>query len=227
MVLLRQLEPAAARTPQGFDGYVEPRRHLAMERALATARPAYTAALQLHGPRVGFPGGEAESANAFLIYYPAYGPVPAGSVHPGRQPEHRGFVSAGLRYGKLLRSLGSNSGDLRQALSVEDASGATLVYDSHPGEDRSANTPEQVTRFQVGGQTWRLHLATRPGFSSSDSSAYPRRVAAAGVAISMLLCALTCGLERAHGSRERFLSASLERTKARFQDLADAAPFGV
>lgn len=194
----------------GFDGYADPTRRLAMDRALRTSEPAYTATITLSvdDQRNPIPG--------FIVYMPAYA---LGAKAYLGQPE-LGFVSGGFRIEPLLQSITEGHDDIEVSMFTERLELA-------PGlRGQASSSAMSVARsFTRGGQAWSLRVTARPNFFADRSAVHGLNILLIGALLSFGAAAITAVVDRKRRRAEIQLLTSRNETERKFHELADGAPF--
>ncbi|MGV7207924.1 CHASE domain-containing protein [Oxalobacteraceae bacterium A2-2] len=195
----------------GYDTLADPVRRAAVERARDSGSPAMTGMLRLRQD-----GSAGAGPAGVLVLLPDYLPGLPLATLAQRRAAIRGWVYAPLRVGDVVAGLG---GGRAAGLDVEIYDGETvaphtLMYD---GALEGAHVRTSLQQISIGGRRWTLRVAALPGLAL-DGSGRPLRAALAGVALSVLLSALTWLLAR---SRVRARAAL-----ARSRRLADALQQG-
>lgn len=193
----------------GFDMYSEAVRRRAMQAARDTAQPVLSEVVTLLQETKDDeqPGG--------LLYYPLYRD---GAV-PDRVEERRaqltGFVYGAFRLGDFVsRSLAKHAETLaRQRVQVFVRAGdgsERQIFDSVTAEAqpmRHANALRTITHAidaKIGGQTWRLHVASRGELDRQLDWSTSWMVLTSGFVISLLIAGISASLTMA---RERSLAS--------------------
>jgi PAS domain S-box-containing protein len=211
---LARLEPQSQGGVLGFDGFTDPVRRAAMERALTTRKPAMTSSVTLKTHN--------EPVESFVLY----APIMVGSHPADGAPDVRtitGFAATASRVHELLGPILRKQGDVEAMLtSVPDTSKQTEWYG---GEGRlSAARAKPLFTADVmltrAGQAWHVRVVSAPKFEAEYNARRPFGVLVAGVLITVCVAVLAWLID---SSRRRALSES----DRRFRNMADAAPLPV
>ena len=186
------LEPFSGRNLRafGYDMLSEPVRQAAMEQARDTNRAVLSGKVVLLQEN-----GEDIQAGA-LMYLPVYHKGLPHETVAQRRGALLGWVYSPYRMGDLMQGiLGQNSGKKEHIhLQLYDGgkqSPETLLYESHPAEQRDTAHPNHATRkIQANGRLWTLAFTqTGDGYFSATYLAVWLTMAG-GVAVSLLLFSL-------------------------------------
>jgi len=174
----------------GYDMFTDTVRRAAMEKARDSEMASITSKLRLVND-----AGSGDQA-AFLMYLPVYkNGAPHGTLAERRE-NILGWVHAPLRMNDLMANLnGERSGDIDIVIfDGETMSPETLMYDTD--DDAFTLDPDipllkALHRITIAGHTWTIALHSMPSFEARGHSLNPRFIASAGIALSLLLGALT------------------------------------
>ncbi|HTH39945.1 MAG TPA: CHASE domain-containing protein, partial [Rhodocyclaceae bacterium] len=216
----------------GYDGWNEPRRRAAMERARDTGTPQITGKIQLHIDRHKSP------TPAFLIYQPLYrdGKLPATVEE--RRAQLVGFAGNGIRYQDLMRSLlpeGLRDVDIHIYDNPTTEPNAQpdekdLAYDSLSSFMLPAEPLRRTERLTLGGRPWVLVYQATDRFVSPVEASYPQRLLVVGTLISLLLFALSKTLVHQRLRAEQLagrMTQSLRKSESKLRALVAQAPLGI
>lgn len=210
----------------GYDGWAEPSRRAAMEKARDTGNPQFTAQTQLHIDRNQGP------IPAFLMYQPVY----RGGALPTTVEERRrllvGFAGAGMHYHDLMHNvMPTKLADV--AIDLYDGTELTpahLAFSSHPSLRHDPSLPQQTASLEVGGRTWTLVYQATDAFIPPVEANYPQRVLLAGAAATLLLFALANSLVNRRVQAEELakrMTNSLRHSEVKLRALVAQAPLGI
>ncbi len=195
----------------GFDMMTEPVRREAMARARDTAEPAASGTVVLQQENGG------EKLPGFLIYHPVYTPGPEPRTVEERRRRLAGFIYCPLRTVNMLSTMIDPA--RREMLDIEVYDGtsvnaATKVFDSWsdhpPGWETRALKRTVLLHF--GARTWTMTTAARPTLRTQANLDRPVRILLTGLAVSLLLFALTLSQSQARRQAEES-AAELARSR--------------
>ena len=216
----------------GYDGWNEPRRRAAMERARDTGTPQITGKIQLHIDRHKSP------TPAFLIYQPLYRDGKLPTTVEERRAQLVGFAGNGIRYQDLMRSLlpeGLRDVDIHIYDNPTTEPNAQpdekdLAYDSLSSFMLPAEPLRRTERLTLGGRPWVLVYQATDRFVSPVEASYPQRLLLVGTLISLLLFALSKTLVHQRLRAEQLASRmtqSLRKSESKLRALVAQAPLGI
>ncbi len=185
------------------DLYTEPEHRAAMDRARDTGVPQATGMVYVTTePSVGS-SADLALRPGFAVYLPVYREgEPQGTVAE-RRSALRGFVVGAFRRDGLLDDV--FAGDFAPAIDFEVYDGGeevsgSLLYDNdgvqRAGEEKYLPLFSERGEIRVAGREWGLYFATLPAFEAGAESNLPLFVLMSGVAVSLLLFAITWMLVR-------------------------------
>lgn len=217
-----QLEPEIGenRFALGFDGYTDPGRRAAMERARDSGVMAMTGMVKLASS----PGGT--QRHGFVLYYPIYQKGARTDSPAARRANLKGWAFAPLSVKDLMASLYGED-TWGTGISIHDGvdmSGETLIYQSHESPAMLAKDRIGAIEYVViGGHTWTLNVYARNGDGPLGLHDKSWLIAITGMGLSFLLATLTWVLATGR-SRAQALAAKmtyeLRASEARFRHLA-------
>lgn len=197
------LEPTLAinRPILGFDMFAEAVRREAMIRAATTGQVSISGKTLLLTDQL-----KGQPQPGFLMYQPVYrqGEIPADN----RLQAIEGYVYGAFRMQDLMQAIFGPRDDV--ALEVYDGaiSPQTLLYDGRNALNRLPRFQAR-TAINLNGREWTIRVISRRAFEVAAARETPGIIVAAGLAISLLLFALTFTLSRL---RERALELAREMT---------------
>ncbi|MDE2440588.1 MAG: CHASE domain-containing protein [Betaproteobacteria bacterium] len=177
------LEPPTGRNRLafGYDGYSEPIRRIALERARDTGEASLTAKITLvQETKQGMQPG-------FLIYVPIY-----RSHMPHDTPEQRraalfGFAYSAFRTHDLMRSIiTADNKDVELRLYDGTATPDNLIFDSHPDVDKLGGRHHAELPIDFGGHQWMAHFSSRPELDGITTSWLPLSIAISGLVLALM-----------------------------------------
>lgn len=202
-ILFLEPQDTRNRAAMGFDMFSEPVRRAAMERARDSAAPVLSGHVTL------LQEIDHEKQTGFLLYLPVYRKGwPAETVEQ-RRAALLGFVYSPFRADNLFEAvLGSASerGTWVEIHDGPDLESANLLHDSAADDRRRtafAARNVAVRRMAVAGRLWTLRFRTTPAFEQSSSANLVPFVLGGGLAVSLLLFALSLLQYRERESAER------------------------
>ncbi|WP_158265937.1 CHASE domain-containing protein [Chroococcidiopsis sp. CCALA 051] len=212
------------RVAVGYDMFSEPVRRAAMERARDTGIPAASGKVTLVQEI------DKHKQAGFLIYVPVYrgGNIPATKTQ--RQTELMGFIYSPFRADDLMNGI---FGDEDRLVNFEiydshNVSSANLLHSSRSHTLNNRDRPQFQThkKIDLGGRTWSLVFTSRPELELASDIDLAPFVAFIGVAMSMILFAMTHSLSSSRKAAERS-AAALTESEKRFRRLVESNIFGV
>lgn len=159
----------------GFDVGSEPRRRAALEMARDTGQPTASAPIRL--------AQEKESQRGFLVFEPLF--TKRAITVEDRRKALAGFAVAVFRIGDLIDTSLRPANDRGICVAVVDEQAGDVIYE-HPKAARTTG-PGVDEPIEVGGRTWRLHVAPMPGFVSGAIQWTPWAALLGGLAFTGLL----------------------------------------
>jgi signal transduction histidine kinase/CHASE1-domain containing sensor protein len=215
---IEMLEPMDDRNARaiGFDMYAEPIRQAAMARARDEGAPVASGAVRLVQET------EVDVQPGFLIYVPDYegGEVP--KTVEERRRQLRGWVYSPFRAHDLFDGIFRT--DFVPDVEVEVFDGPTaeegvLLYTNRTAE-RVTPLPQVVRRVPVAGHNWSIRYTSGP-LPEDFTRTYVTWMPAGGIALGVLLFAMSLGQVRARNEAER-IAEELRQNQARERLLAQA-----
>jgi PAS domain S-box-containing protein len=205
------LEPFSAlnRIALGYDGFSEPIRRRAMERARDTGEPALSGKITLVQ--------ETGQQPAFLIYMPVYHAGQPHTTVAERRAALLGFSYAAFRAHDLLSNvIPKDNKDVEIELYDTTVAPDNLLFDSHAGKAPGASGRQQTSMtIEFGGHQWVAQLRSRPEFDSITWTPLPLGIALAGI-LSGLVVFLWL---RRNDSYQRNITSYAERLRKNEQGL--------
>ncbi len=195
----------------GYDGFSEPVRRSAMERAMDTGTVTITGMVTLAIET------DRDSQPGFLMYVPVYTKGMPLNTPEERREAINGFVLGGFRMQDLIHGIFP---DPMQNIGFQiydgvEISADTLFYDSHvsPDADNTESQPLFTSRktMDLYGHQWTLTFETIPVFVSAVDRYAPKGIFAAGLLISFLIFFYLKTLET---TDDRTLSLAQKMTSA-------------
>ncbi len=198
----------------GYDGFSEPVRRAAMERAMDTDTVTITGMVTLATET------DQDSQPGFLMYVPVYTKGMPLNTPEERREAINGFVLGGFFMQDLIQDIFP---DPMQNISFQIFDGAeisadTLFYDSHvsPNADNTENQPLFTSQktLDLYGHQWTLAFETTPAFEAAVDRSASRGILATGLLLSFLaffyLKTLEATGDRAHSLAQEMTSALKE-----------------
>ncbi len=222
IVYLCHLDDIRPNSPFGFDSAADVSRREAIDRALATAKLAYSRVVTNR------PGGGEEakalvpSGPAFLLYAPAWTPSASGPDVPVS-----GLAMARVDIEALLASALPSDAAAAITLTTVDADGRTVAVDTHPGQARLARVAHRDVAVTRGGVDFSLRIAALPSFGTDGAGDVILWIPIVGSLASFALFGVVLVLDRQRRSEVADLTAAVDEHERRFRDMADTAPFTV
>lgn len=167
----------------GFDGWAEPARHLAMERARDSGMTAISGKV-----RLGIETAPVEQPG-FVMYLPLYAGNQPNDTLEQRRAKLIGWVFASFRMNDLMANL---YGQLPPGigLSIYDGierSDQSLLYHADPQADTTPGVLSANEYLVIGGRTWTLSMAATSDFAKRFGHNDAPLIAWSGIALSLLL----------------------------------------
>lgn len=188
----------------GYDMYADPGRRAAMQRAASSGQTALSGEVSLMQDQF-----TARAQPGFMIYQPVY----RGGVMPAKPADRpaalQGYVYGAFRVQDLMQSMFGQRHDV--AVELYDGTlitPQTLLYQAEEKPTRHPRFSAQAP-VKLGTHLWTLRVASREPFEAGVRRETPGIIAVSGVAISLLLFALTLTLSR---MRERALEIARDMT---------------
>ncbi|MDY6827419.1 MAG: CHASE domain-containing protein [Bacillota bacterium] len=207
------IEPfnAINRRAFGYNGFSEPVRRAAMERALDTGTASITGKVKL------IMENELNSQSGFLMYVPVYSKKMPLNTPRERNEAIKGFVSGGFRMQDLIQGIFpdpvQNIGF--QIYDGTEASKDMLLYDSliSSSTDNADHEPlfTSCKTIDLYGHQWTFAFETLPAFGSAVDQYTSWGILATGLLVSFLIFFY---LKTLHTTGDRALSLAREMTFA-------------
>lgn len=210
----------------GIDPYANAERRSAMERARDSGDAKITGKVELIIPDE----KSAQTAPGFLMFLPVYAKGHAHETQAERRTALIGWVVAPLRISKLMASLyGTHASSvpirIYEGVKMDRQS---LLYDSTQNSGRNySERSDAVEYLEVAGRTWTLEMLGEQQRERPISKDNSGLIAGAGIALSLLLTALTWVLVSVHSravelAREMTRELRDSETRLRHQAEHDA-----
>lgn len=227
-VLVKYIEPFSGRNLRafGFDGYADPARRAALDRAMRTGSPAMSGKVRL-AQEIG------EIVQPGLVMYaPVYRKGLSIDTAAQRQRAISGFVFGHFRVGDLMRRLLGQ--ELWQGIALDLHDGrpddpSSLLFSSMPAD---GHVPLYTWRadMTVLGQAFNLRMVSTTVFEDDVDYSAARIVLLGGCSMHLLLLAMLWSLwntrTRAVGIAQK-MTRELRRREAEWQGISDASPLGI
>jgi diguanylate cyclase (GGDEF)-like protein len=216
------------RRVMGFDGYADPVRRAAMDRARDTGRPMVSGKVKLAGE-------VKDDVPGFVYYYPVYAREMPVSTVEERRRALTGFIFCPIRMPDLMEGLGAQA---RDTIDIEIYNGpvpneAGLMYDDD-GVRRALSGGDPpafglARRVEFGGNVWTVYFEASPKFIAGIDASTPTLILAAGMVLSVIVTVLIWSLLTSEALaltasmhdgltglfNRRYLEASLKREEGR------------
>lgn len=217
-----QLEPAVGKNvlALGFDGYADPLRRVAMDRAVDSGGLAMSGRVVLASA----PGEPVR--NGYVLYYPLFEKGARVDTIERRRARVTGWVFSPLNVKDLVASL---YGEKIRGIDIRIYDGvgvseAALIYDT--AATRAGAVPAGMTLTEylsVGGQTWTIVGQTQADADLLGSSDDSHLIAVTGIFLSLVLTLLTLVLATGQ-TRAQLIALKMTRklraSEARFRHLS-------
>ncbi|MEW6683531.1 MAG: CHASE domain-containing protein [Nitrospirota bacterium] len=225
-VVATYIEPFADRNLRafGYDGFSEPVRREAIERARDTGEAAMSGRVRL------VQESEADAQPGFLLYVPIYRHGMPHATFEERRAALWGFSYGAFRMNDLMSGvLGRTARDIR--VEVFDGTMAArdrLLYGDELDGDPLPYRPtfQQTITSEISGRPWTFVFSTWPSFDDAVYHHEPMIVLIGGLVVSLLLFGITWSLtttrERALALAEQMTDA-LRKAQAHFRAVTDHA----
>jgi PAS domain S-box-containing protein len=214
------LEPPTGRNRLafGYDGYAEPVRRQALERARDSGEAALTAKITLVQET------EQDIQPGFLIYIPVYRSNMPRDNEVQRRAALVGFVYSAFRTRDLMRSvITADNKDVELQLYDVATTPENLIFDSYPDNANPVGRHQAALPIDFGGHQWIAHFSSRPELETITASGLP-----AGIAIAGILTALMAYLWQIRNQRFRQRISAyadrLEDNEERLRTLINTMP---
>jgi PAS domain S-box-containing protein len=220
------LEPFTGRNRRAFglDGFTEPTRREAMERARDLGDVATTGRVKLVQET------ETDVQPGVLSFFPVYANGRATLTEADRRAALSGWVYTPLRMRDLMQGiLQAEPRNIRlEIFDGPDLHPERLLYDNSPG-DTGVTLLSFHQSLQVNQRTWLLRFTAGKPFLVATRQRPPLVDLAAMTFISLLLTGLSVALVASRRARVRGveLSRSLRESEARYRIIFERAPVGI
>ena len=223
-VPVKYIEPFSGRNLRafGFDGYADPVRRAALDRATRLGGPVLSGKVRL-AQEVD------EDVQAGLVMYaPIYRKGMSVDTAEQRQRALDGFVFGHFRVGDLMQRLIGHEQGVVLALYDGRPGDAALLFSSIPaGLAPGFGWNAELT---ILGQVFNLQTASTPHFEEGIDFSAARTVLLGGSSMHLLLLAMLWSLwntrTRAIGIADR-MTREVRRREAEWQAISDASPLGI
>jgi PAS domain S-box-containing protein len=194
LYVVKYVAPAVGNAAaMGLDVGSEPQRRLAIERAVDTGQPAFTASIPLMHDALKTPG--------FIVYYPVYRRGSDPITQAQRRSALLGLVCASVMAADLLHGVAevrTQSVEFELFDGITDLSAARMVFDSRIAQARSeqgavvvaAPTFETTRVLFLPGRELSLRVRSTPQFDAAYPTSPPWLVFLGGVLASAMLAGL-------------------------------------
>jgi len=202
-ILFLEPQDARNRVALGYDMFAEPVRRAAMERARDTGAPVLSGRVML------LQETDQERQTGFLLYLPVYRKGRPVETLDQRRAALLGFVYSPFRADYLFQAVLGPSGERGTWVEIHDGpdlGNASLLHDSAADDQQRTASPARnvaMRRMAVAGRLWTLRFRTTPAFEQSSSAILVPFVLGGGLAVSLLLFALSLLQYRERESAER------------------------
>lgn len=224
-VVIVYLEPDSDlnRHVVGLNMFADATRREAMLRAATTGQVSISGKTLLFQDQ-----GNAQPQPGVLIYQPVYS---HGNVAPAqRRQAIEGYVFGAFRMHDLMQAMFASKDDI--ALEIYDGrtlSAQTLLYD---GRSKKASTPRFSARtvVHVSGREWTVQVSSGNVFEAGVYRETSGVILVAGLAISILLFALTLTLSRLREHAlelARGMTATIKENEQRLREITASLGEGV
>ena len=208
------------RAPPGFDGWTDPARRRAMERARDSGMAAISGKVRLSVD------SEATPRPGFVLYLPIYAPGQSQDSVAQRRAHLIGWVYASFRMRDVIASLyGEQPPGLTIAIydSIEP-SAATLVYKTADAGGHHLPTDISANEYLVvDGHDWTLSMSAQDDFNARFGRNTALLIAAIGTGLSLMLTVLTWLIMTGRGRAMRLASAMTKELRDNEAELRIAA----
>jgi signal transduction histidine kinase len=184
---------------RGYDGYTDPTRRRAMDRAVETNRPAMSGAINLVSESRG-------KRPSFILYAPIYRNNMPTDTHEQRKAALLAFAYIAVDLKTLMDDMIQNSQSPYIAVQVNDGATGNMVYRSSKFNAISREDGNRTvkTTSTLYGHQWDITMATSPEIISARERQLPQQALWRGI----LTCVFFAGLVW-------YLITDRERTYAR------------
>ncbi len=220
------LEPMDERNQRAFgrDMWAEPTRRAAMARARDLGLPSLT------GPVTLYQEGSADVQAGVVLFVPVYAPGPDLHTVAERRRRLRGWASCPMRMADMMDGLPGASTVTGRVALMDPAAAAPLLYHSGPGRAVAGLPGTLELPLDVGGRTWRLHVAFGSAFRTAHGEGQALLLLAAGTLVSFLLFALLRATGKAAAravAAAEAREAEVLASEARYRAFFERAPVGM
>jgi len=174
----------------GYDMFSEPVRQKAMEYARSTGTTAVS------GKVILVQETNTDVQPGFLMYLPLYRKGVPLETAEQRRSALRGYIYSPFRVGDLLKELIQERPPLAtfEFYAGETTDPESLMYRMQASASAASSRLTELSRFEVGGQTWTLRFFSSPEFDALVSENTNQFILPAGLAISFLLFGITISI---------------------------------
>lgn len=225
-VPVKYIEPFSGRNLRafGFDGYADPVRRAALDRATRLGGPVLSGKVRLAQELD-------ESVQAGLVMYaPIYRKGLSIDTAEQRHSAIDGFVFGHFRVGDLIeRLIGKERGVAMALYDGRPGDPAGLLFSNIPG---NGHVPLYTwnAELMILGQAFNLRMVSTPHFEEEVDFSAARMVLLGGSSMHLLLLAMLWSLwntrTRAVGIADR-MTREVRRREAEWQAISDASPLGI
>ena len=209
------------RAAPGFDGWTDPVRRRAMERARDSGMAAISGKVRLSVD------SEASPRPGFILYLPIYAPGQLQDTVVQRRAHLIGWVYASFRMRDVIASL---YGEQPPGLTIAiydgiEPSAATLVYKTADAGGHHLSTDMSANEYLVvDGHDWTLSMTTLDDFKGRFGRNAEALIAVTGTGLSLLLALLAWLMVTGRGRAMRLASEmtqELRENEEKFRAIAD------
>lgn len=224
-VVIVYLEPSSDvnRRVVGLDMFADAMRREAMLQAANTSQVSISGKTLLFQDQ-----GSAEPQPGFLMYQAVYR---HGDVPPAQRLQAiEGYVYGAFRMHDLIQAMFASKDDI--ALEIYDGrarSAQALLYDGRPKEGPGPRFTAR-TIVNVSGREWTVQVSSGKVFEAGVNRETPGVILVAGIAISVLLFALTLTLSRLREHAlelARGMTATIKENEQRLREITASLGEGV
>lgn len=194
----------------GYDMFSEEAGRRAMERAAQTGQAVISGKTWLKQDQI-----RGDSQPGFLMYQPVY--RSGSDVKSINAVE--GYIYGAFRMGDFIDGIFGPNDDVSVTVYDGTPSRASLMYDNRLAAVRPVF--RAAVPIEIAGRTWIVEVSSRPAFEHAAEDRTSRIIGAAGVAISLLLFALTLTLSRLRDRSLELARTMTARIKENEQRLAE------
>lgn len=224
--VVKYIEPFSGRNINafGFDGYSDPVRRAAFDRAARLGAPAMSGKVRL-AQEVD------EDVQAGLsMYIPIYRKGLSIDSAEQRMRAVEGYVFGHIRVGDLMQRLIGNEAGV--AMTLHDgraAEPAALLFSSMPADGHAPRFSWNAQLMTLG-QVWSLRMVSTPHFEKDIDYSAARMVLLGGSSMHLLLLAMLWSLWNTRTravSIAKKMTQEVRRREAEWQAISDASPLGI